>query len=719
MANIEVTAVDVAPGNVITIQLPGAPGPRGLPNVLTIGTVTTGAAGSNAGVTISGVAPNQVLNFTIPQGIQGIQGVKGDPNTLTIGTVNTVAFPATASATITGTAPNQILNLTLPRGPGVPAGGAANAVLSKLSATDNDTVWSVPASAATASALMIRDSAGRAQIASPSVGSDIANKTYVDTQDSAMRRPSFIGTVGPNYTLQLTDERKMLQINSAMTITVPANATVAFPVGTVIDFIQWSTAVGTFAPASGVSLLAPDGALTTRTQYSTVRLQKTGTDQWILSEDTNSATSQAVSASTSAATGSTIVKRDAAGRAQVVDPSASADIATKNYVDNTAGDAGSPTANTLVRRTASGDIYANIVAPQVALRLKSTTTPGAPANQTSQLLWMDSADNNIKVNDYLGGVRTLSTTSYVDNAVSPNTTKLNAATSAPTASTLMMRDTSGGFSAATGTFSGTVTSGGQPLVRHWGQGAVFPTVGLIAGDRFIHTLYASVVGASAGSGVNSYHAYTEFVWNGYSWRQTHVTTVESPADRRAMTSALIAAGASAYTQPDIVGTPNAYPIHDGFEVMETSGNRRYQWMGSAWQLTFDPNHSVRYNTEQVTAATGWTATSAYVKQGPYGTAYFDLTFTRSGAAITVPTDGNITNQLVATLNSRWNPSQGLTLVNGSTSAPLVTAILGSDGTITLAAVAPGTVLGTNFVFGVTANYYPVNDPIALIDYTVG
>lgn len=41
---------------------------------LSIGTVTTGAAGSNAAATITGVAPNQVLNLTIPQGAAGAGG---------------------------------------------------------------------------------------------------------------------------------------------------------------------------------------------------------------------------------------------------------------------------------------------------------------------------------------------------------------------------------------------------------------------------------------------------------------------------------------------------------------------------------------------------------------------------------------------------------------------------------------------------------------------
>lgn len=44
---------------------PGSPGP---PNVLSIGTVTTGASGSKASATITGTSPSQVLNLTIPQG---------------------------------------------------------------------------------------------------------------------------------------------------------------------------------------------------------------------------------------------------------------------------------------------------------------------------------------------------------------------------------------------------------------------------------------------------------------------------------------------------------------------------------------------------------------------------------------------------------------------------------------------------------------------------
>lgn len=50
------------------------------------------------------------------QGEQGPQGPIGPANTLTIGTVTTLDTGSGATASITGTAPNQVLNLGLPRG---------------------------------------------------------------------------------------------------------------------------------------------------------------------------------------------------------------------------------------------------------------------------------------------------------------------------------------------------------------------------------------------------------------------------------------------------------------------------------------------------------------------------------------------------------------------------------------------------------------------------
>ncbi len=97
----------------------GPPGDTGPANTLTIGTVTTAAAGASASATVTGTAPSQVLNLTLPRGdtgVKGDQGVAGPACSLTVGTVTTGAAGTKADATITGTAPNQVLSLTLPRG---------------------------------------------------------------------------------------------------------------------------------------------------------------------------------------------------------------------------------------------------------------------------------------------------------------------------------------------------------------------------------------------------------------------------------------------------------------------------------------------------------------------------------------------------------------------------------------------------------------------------
>ena len=49
----------------------GPTGADGITPTITIGTVTTGAPGSEASVTITGTAPDYVLNFVIPQGPTG------------------------------------------------------------------------------------------------------------------------------------------------------------------------------------------------------------------------------------------------------------------------------------------------------------------------------------------------------------------------------------------------------------------------------------------------------------------------------------------------------------------------------------------------------------------------------------------------------------------------------------------------------------------------
>lgn len=100
----------------------GERGEQGLPGAaatISVGTTTTGAAGSNASVTEGGTPQARTFNFTIPRGAQGIQGDRGDPGvaaTVGVGTTTTGAAGTNASVTEGGTAQARTFNFTIPRG---------------------------------------------------------------------------------------------------------------------------------------------------------------------------------------------------------------------------------------------------------------------------------------------------------------------------------------------------------------------------------------------------------------------------------------------------------------------------------------------------------------------------------------------------------------------------------------------------------------------------
>lgn len=90
-----------------------------------------------------------------------------------------------------------------------------------------------------------------------------------------------------NYTLQLADAGKAVIMNSASdrTITIPANASVAFAIGQRIDIIRYGLGNVTIAPDTGVILHSAESLTNLREQYSAGTIMKTGTDTWVLIGD--------------------------------------------------------------------------------------------------------------------------------------------------------------------------------------------------------------------------------------------------------------------------------------------------------------------------------------------------------------------------------------------------------------------------------------------------
>lgn len=103
----------------------GAKGDPGNAATVSVGTTTTLPAGSSASVTNSGTENAAIFNFSIPQGAQGEQGVQGEQGepgqdgaaaTITVGTVTTLPAGTDATVENAGTSSAAVFNFGIPQG---------------------------------------------------------------------------------------------------------------------------------------------------------------------------------------------------------------------------------------------------------------------------------------------------------------------------------------------------------------------------------------------------------------------------------------------------------------------------------------------------------------------------------------------------------------------------------------------------------------------------
>ncbi len=82
-----------------------------------------------------------------------------------------------------------------------------------------------------------------------------------------------------DYTLVLTDAGKAVEINSATgkNVTVPPNASVAFPLGTLVEVVQVGAGVATLAAGIGVAI---SGDIVTPGRGGSLLLRNVGTNLW-------------------------------------------------------------------------------------------------------------------------------------------------------------------------------------------------------------------------------------------------------------------------------------------------------------------------------------------------------------------------------------------------------------------------------------------------------
>lgn len=128
------------------------------------------------------------------------------------------------------------------------------------------------------------DGTSMAEVVTLSGTQTITNKTLLTP----------IQTIGTNarttsYTLALSDQSKVIEVDSvsATTVTIPADASVNFPVGTFIVVIQTNTGQVSIAGSGFTPSYPPSLGLKLRERWSMATLIKRGTNSWVVSGDTS------------------------------------------------------------------------------------------------------------------------------------------------------------------------------------------------------------------------------------------------------------------------------------------------------------------------------------------------------------------------------------------------------------------------------------------------
>ena len=200
--------------------------------------------------------------------------------------------------------------------------------------------------AATADRIVLRDAAGRAQVAAPSAAADIARKDTVDTVQTNLTTHAGVTTgvhgVGVSTVESIAGAQNKVDTHNAVT-----NPHAAVSAATA-DRIVLRDASGRAAFVDG----AAAGDAATKGQIDThAALTVAGTHGAV-----------------SAATANKILIRDASGRAQVAAPSAAADIARKDTVDTVQTNLTTHAANYILQvpygiTTGSANTYAVTLTP--------------------------------------------------------------------------------------------------------------------------------------------------------------------------------------------------------------------------------------------------------------------------------------------------------------------------------------------------------------------
>lgn len=155
-------------------------------------------------------------------------------------------------------------------------GGTSGQMLTKASGSDLDFTWVTPEIGDITSVV-----AGTGLTGGGTSGAVTLSFDY------AVGNQSIESAQTASYTLVIGDAGKTVTMTnaSANNLTVPPNSSVAFPVNTRIDIIQYGAGQTTVVAGSGVTIYSSGSKLKLTGQYSGASLWKKATDTWVLVGD--------------------------------------------------------------------------------------------------------------------------------------------------------------------------------------------------------------------------------------------------------------------------------------------------------------------------------------------------------------------------------------------------------------------------------------------------
>lgn len=132
----------------------------------------------------------------------------------------------------------------------------------------------------------ITNSGDHTHVASDITDFSVAVTNVLNAATIAANRPTVTTQAGTTYTIDAEDETSIIRFtsDSAVTVTVPANATEALAIGYIVHLHQEGDGTITIAGEGGVTVNA-GSSLSSRNQYSALSLFKLATDTWVVVGD--------------------------------------------------------------------------------------------------------------------------------------------------------------------------------------------------------------------------------------------------------------------------------------------------------------------------------------------------------------------------------------------------------------------------------------------------